>query len=78
MHPLNQWRQDAGLTIREAAEKLDVPLSTFTDWIYMRRFPRAHNMTHIQEVTKGAVTAANMHAAWTAHHRREQEPEAAE
>lgn len=74
MHPLTEWRKDQGYTLKEAAEFLQVPQATLTDWIYCRRFPRGANVTKIAEKTEGAVTSERLHEAWQKLNR----PEAAE
>ncbi len=68
MHPLNTWRKDQGYTLKQAAEFLEVPFPTLTDWIYFRRFPRGANVSRIEIKTVGEVSAGDLHAAWLHHH----------
>lgn len=68
MHPLDTWRKDQGYTLKQAAEFLEVPFPTLTDWIYCRRFPRGGNVSRIEIKTCGEVTGGDLHAAWLKHH----------
>ncbi len=40
---LTTWLQDQGLSVRQLAEGLDVPLKTVQDWVYQRYKPSPEN-----------------------------------
>ena len=40
---LRTWLQDQGLSVRQLAEGLDVPLKTAQDWVYRRFKPSPEN-----------------------------------
>jgi len=40
---LKTWLQDQGLSVRQLAEGLDVPLKTVQDWVYQRYKPSPEN-----------------------------------
>ena len=44
---LKNWLQDQGLTVRELALGLDVPLKTAQDWAYRGVVPSAKNRTRL-------------------------------
>jgi len=71
MHPLDVWRKRQGYTLKKAAEFLDVPFATLTDWIYFRRFPRSENLSHIEIKTDRDVTHGDMQRAWMEHRHPE-------
>ena len=46
---LKSWLQDQGLTVRELALELEVPLKTAQDWVYRGVAPSAGNQAMLSE-----------------------------
>ena len=46
---LKIWLSDQGLTVRELAQVLDVPLKTAQDWVYRGKAPSAANRYRLTE-----------------------------
>ena len=52
MIELKSWLEDQGLTVRELAQELDVPLKTAQEWVYRGKAPSAGNQDRLtQDVT---------------------------
>ena len=49
MQNLRFWLRDQGLSVRELASSLDVPLTTVEDWVYRGAAPSPINMTKLAE-----------------------------
>lgn len=49
MVELKSWLQDQGLTVRELALGLEVPLKTAQDWVYRGVVPSEKNQAHLTE-----------------------------
>ncbi len=45
---LTIWLQDQGLSVRQLAEGLDVPLKTVQDWLYQRYKPSPENQGRLE------------------------------
>ena len=46
---LKSWLSEQGLTVRELAAQLDVPLKTVQDWVYRRVQPSAANTVRLED-----------------------------
>ena len=49
MMDLRNWLRDQGLTVRELALELQVPLKTAQDWVYRGVLPSANNQAILKD-----------------------------
>ena len=53
---LRFWLSEHGLSVRELAGNLGVPLTTVEDWVYRGAVPSPRNMTRLAEFIKEECT----------------------
>ncbi|MCH8282591.1 MAG: hypothetical protein IIC96_18175 [Chloroflexi bacterium] len=67
MTDLKCWLGDQGLTVRELATQLEVPLKTVQDWVYRAGTPSPVNQEKLAELMKcthhWVIDAANGHTS---------------
>lgn len=67
-HPLRQWRRENSTSGTAFGDQIGTSKFAVYDYETGRRFPRPSILAKIEEATGGAVTAAEMLAAYRAAH----------
>jgi transcriptional regulator with XRE-family HTH domain len=63
---LQQWRESKGLNQAEAAKRLDLSQATVSRIENGEQFPPPETIEALSKKTGGAITAADLFAAWQA------------